>query len=237
MSQIRHELSAQAAGLEAASNAATSSLGLTPGEFAWFSGESRHPMEPQIILPDSDVVLDYFTSHATLYGGLIANDAGKYKYGHIQASVSEYIPEGALHQAGRNQSPVPYIPRLLSMNDGSMNDGVINVDTPTLNPSPNDGPVVIEGIGRSPRFRKITSYHTQTGDVMVRSGELITDGHGWVDDKTIEHDAFELPDGILLPRLATVVRTIKATSYMFSQIASRNIESVSWDIKEDAPRY
>lgn len=150
----------------------------------------------------------------------------------IQASVDEYIPEGAKHQAGHHQSPVPYIPRLLTAKDG-----LITVDTPTLNPSLNDGPVVIEGMGRSPRYRKTTTYNAETGDVKVRSGELITDGHGWSDDRTIEQDAFELPDDILLPRLATVIRTIKSVSSMFDQIAWRNVENVSWKIQEEPPKW
>jgi len=235
MSDIRRELAQGAAGLEAASNAAMTSLGLAPGEFAWFTGETRQPMPPQTILPESDVEVDSFGSRATFYGGRIANDVGNFVCGHIQASVDEYIPEGGKHQAGHHQSPVPYIPRLLTVKNE-----LITVDTPTLNPSLNDGPVVIEGLGRDPRYRKTTTYNTETGDVTVRSGQLITDGHGGMyrptEDRTIEQDAFELPDDILLPRLATVIRTIKSVSSMFDQIAWRNVENVSWRIQEEPPK-
>lgn len=126
--------------------------------------------------------------------------------------------------------PKPFIPRLLTLKDG-----VITVDTPTVHASLNDGPVVVEGNGRNPRFRKTTKFYTETGALTVKSGELITDGHGWSDDKTVEHDAFELPDDILLPRLATAIRTIKTVSSMFDQIAWRNARSVRWRITEDSP--
>jgi len=236
MSDIKAELALSAAGLEAASNAAMVSLGLAPGEFAWFTGKTRQPMPPQTLLPESDVEVNYFGSRATYYGGRAANALGNFTCGHIQASVDEYIPEGAKHQSGHNTQPVPYIARLLTAKDG-----LITVDTPTLNPTLNDGPVVIEGSGRDPRYRKTTTYNVETGAVTVRSGELITDGQGGIwfptQDKTIEQDAFELPDDILLPRLATQIRTIRAVSSMFDQIAWRNARNVSWEIKEEPPKW
>lgn len=68
-------------------------------------------------------------------------------------------------------------------------------------------------------------------------GELITDGHGWKDDRTVEQNAFELPDDILLPRLATIIRTIRSVSSMFDQIAWRNVNNVSWEITEEPAKW
>jgi hypothetical protein len=229
MSDVRSELAFSATGLEVVSTAAMTSLGLTPGEFAWFSGESRQPMQPQTILPESDLKHDYYTSNISFYGGLIANELGNFTCGHIRADIPEHIPGSAKHQSGRHESPAPYVPRLLNSNHG-----IISVDTPTLNPSLSDGPVVIEGMRRDPRFRIETLYHTETSAVAFKSGELITDGLGWKDDRTVEHDAFEFPDDILLPRLATLLRTIKATSAMFEKIVWGD-DSVSVRIQEELP--
>jgi hypothetical protein len=205
-------------------------LGLAPDEFAWFRGETRQPMPAQRVVPDKPYEVDYFTSAATYYGGRIANGLGNFVCGHIHAYVSEAIPEGAKYQADPYTFPAPYIPRLLTVKKD-----LITVDTPTLNPSLSDGPVVVEGQGRSPRYRKTTVYNTETGDVTVKSGRSVN-GHGWSDDRTIEQDAFELPDDMLLLRLATVIRTIRATSSMFDQIAWRNARNVSWSIQEEPPK-
>lgn len=82
MSDFRSELARSAVGLETASNAAMVSLGLAPDEFAWFTGETRQPMPPQPVLPESDVEVDSFGSRATYYGGRIANDKGNFTCGH-----------------------------------------------------------------------------------------------------------------------------------------------------------
>ena len=189
-------------------------------------------MQPQRILPDSELEHSHVSSRVTFYGGRVENELGNFACGHIQASIMEHIPERVRHQAGRYQSPIPFIPRLLDFKNG-----VITVDTPTVHAPIDEGPVVIEGMRGmgTPRFRKTTIYNSKIGAVTVKSGELITDGHGWKDDKTVELDAGEIPEDILLPRLATVMRTIKATSRIFEQIASRNVSDVQWTITEDNP--
>ncbi|MBA3723983.1 MAG: hypothetical protein H0W89_03780 [Candidatus Levybacteria bacterium] len=223
------ELAENAASLEAASKAATGSLGLKPGEFDWFTGEVRHAMSPQSILPESTTELDYYTDNVTFYGGGIANEAGNFGFGHIQASIDE--PLEGKHQAGEHQSPVPYIPRLLTVKNG-----IITVDTPTKHAPVGEGPVVVEGLGRNPRFRKTTKYDTRTGLLTVRSGQLITDGHGWVDDRTIEQDASELPEDILAPRVATVLRTMKATATIFEKIAWKDDGNVKVKVVRSSKR-
>lgn len=230
MNHLRTELTRDSAWLEATSNAAIRSLGLAPGEFAWLTGKTRTPMEPQTVLAESDVLVDSFTSSATLYGGRIENKMGNFACGEIQAYVTELVKDGHTHQAGDSIMPTPFTPRFLTVKNK-----IITVDTPTVNPSLDDGPLVIEGMGYSPRFRETTRYNTETGDVTFKSGELITDGHGYGDDRTIEQNAFEFPDKILLPRLATLLRAIGSTSAMLEQIAWRKVDKVSWEIQENPP--
>lgn len=230
MSELLDNISIEASGLEAVANAATAGLGLVPGEFAWYTAEASRPMKPQTVLRESRVLVDFYTNRATLYGGLIANAAGDFAYGHIRASVKERNPDGVMHQTSRYDPPVPYTPRILTVKDGR-----VTVDTPTMNPSLSGGPVVVEGMTRSPRFRETTEYDIRTGDVMFRRGQLMTAGEGWGDDQTITQDAFEFPDEITLPRLETVVRTIRAASYLFTQVAARNVSDVRFSMYVEDP--
>jgi hypothetical protein len=228
------ELQFQVASLEASCGAAMTSLGLESGGFAWFTGEVRYPMVPQEILPDRQILdnllgielepkilHDTYSSNVTYYGGKAENQVGRFSCGHVQAHISEPIPEGAKHLSGTSVLPVPYIKRLLELHNHQ-----IKVDTPTMNPSLNDGPLVIEGFGSNPRFRNVTTYDTETGELQVRHGQHITSGHGWGEDRTTAQNAFELPQDVLDLRVATMVRTIGATALIFDKISSgeRDVE-------------
>jgi hypothetical protein len=115
--------------------------------------------------------------------------------------------------------------------------GLITIDTPTAKLAPSDGPAVKEGMGGHYRYRKTTVYNTKTWDVTVKSGDLVTNGQGWqIADRTVEQDAFSLPEEILLVRLATATRTLKAAAAIFLQIAQKNPDGVTWSVTKNPPR-
>lgn len=230
MSNLHDSLPAKAADLEATSHAAMESLGLSSGNFAWLSGKTFHPMTPQRIIPESTLLHDSVSSNVTYYGGRAANSLGRFTPGHIQAYINEPIPEGAMHSSGDTVFAKPFISRILTVHNG-----LITVDTPTTQPSLTDGPLVVEGYGRNPRFRNTTSYDTQTGVVKVRHGELFSDGHGWSDDRTQQQDILELPEEVVETRLATLTRTMLATTAIFDSIARRKTDRVTWEITETSP--
>lgn len=209
----RYELTQYATGLEVAANAAIRKLDLSSGEFDWISGEVRHPMPPQRILPDSSLVHDSYSDNVTFYGGGIENDRGNFNFGHIQASISEPLP-GAQHSSGNTSLPKPYIPRLLTVHKG-----IITVDTPTMHVPNESEPLVREGTRSNIRFRRQTRYYPSTDRLVVVKGILKTDGHGWSDDQTTEQDATELPENLLSQRVGALKRTIRATATIFEKIA------------------
>lgn len=237
LAPLRGNLVEAATDLDITSYAAMEGLGLKENEFSWFNGDARYAMEPQAISTDSarwaklflgsyqPILHDSYSSNVTYYGGRIANEAGRFACGHIQAHISEPIPEGAKHQSGDLELPVPYIPRILEFNRG-----IFTVGTPTKHGNPSEGPVVVEGNGRNPRFRKTTVYNINTGDISVRHGQFITDGHGWSIDKTKLSDISELDEEVATQRLATMVRTLRAATYIFGQIASRDTSHVTWKV-------
>lgn len=226
MSGIRTELAQGAIALDVAANAAICGLGLVPGEFVWLSGETRQSQEPQIVIPDFNIILDGPGDKATVYGGS-TDKIGKFAYDRITAHIYEPTPEGTKHLSAQNLLPTPYIRRNLKAKDG-----VISVHTSTATPSLNDGPVVVEGNGRNPGYREITTYYSDTENVTVHGGRLICGREIRTEDRTIEQDAFELPDDLLVPRLMTLARTIKAAAAVFEKIALKDATSISWDIKK-----
>lgn len=229
MSGIRTELTHGAAALDVAANAAMCSLGLVPGEFVRFSGETHQSPAPQIVIPDFGIALDSFGDKATVYGTPINTDSNS-AYDHITAHIHEPIPDGSKHQSAPNLLPVPYMRRSLFAKYG-----IIAVHTPTTSPSLNAGPMVIEGNGRNPTYREITTYYGETGRVTVKGGQLICGRHIRTEDRTTEQDALELPDDILVPRLMALVRTIKATTAVLEKIAMLDAQSVSWQIQKASP--
>jgi hypothetical protein len=230
VAEARNELASTAAMMEAAGYAAMGSLGLQENEFAWFTGRIEYPMEPQRILRDSEMVLSSFTSNATFFGGKATNNVGQLGCGQIVARIAEPLTDGTKHQSGRNQMPVPYVARLVSLNGDR-----VCVDTPARNAPLEQGPVVIEGRGRNPRFRKTTVYHTQSGDVVFKSGRLISDGRGVLEDKTGAQDAFEQPDEILLPRLQEVIRSMLNVANIFEKVAWQEYGQAHWEVVTDKP--
>jgi hypothetical protein len=213
------ELVESAAGLGAASKAAATSLGLEAEKFNLFTGEIRHPMIPQAILPDGLAEHDSYPDVVRFYGGSVSSKARGLKFGDIEASINE--PVEGKHQLSEHTLLVPYIPRLLTVK-GTL----ITVDTPTTHAPLGEGPVVIEKKATGERFRKVTSYDSETGQVAVKSGTSYTDHlmRNW--DGTTWHDASDLPDEMLELRVATVVRTIKAAATIFEKIAMKDDSGV-----------
>lgn len=234
MSNIE-ELQLRTAGLEATSGVAMSALGLEQERFAWFTGSVHYPMAPQEIIPDQQhlalpkIMHDTYSSRVTYYGGKAVNMLGNFSCGHIQAHIAEPIPEGAKHLSGDNVLPAPYITRILELHNG-----ILTVDTPTKSPSVNDGPLVVEGAHSNPRFRNVTIYNADTGEITVRHGEHFTHGHGWGIDKTTTTSATELSQELLDLRLATMLRTIGAAAMIFDRIISNDTE-VDLKVVRDDP--
>lgn len=219
---LQRELAENVACLEAGVNAAMTSLELIPDDFARLIGKVTR----STVLPGRGVEDDSFFGHADLYGGLSTGASS----GFIRARVSELIPEGGLYRATHNR-PSSHIPRLFAADKGR-----IIIDTPTLVPGKTDGPVVIEGSGDARRYRKVTTYHTETGDVTVRYGERATCGSALTQDNTREVDVFILPVGIRSVRLATLARTITNVSCIFERIAWGDAANVSWEVEKESSR-
>lgn len=227
---LRTELAQGAVALDVAASAAICGLGLVPGEFVSLRGETRQPKEPQVVIPDFNIILDGPGDRATVYGRSI-NSSGSFAYDRITAHIHEPTPEGTKHLSAQNLLPMPYIRRSLKAKDG-----VISVHTPTATPSLDGGPVVVEGNGRNPAYREITTYNSETENVTVYGGRLICGREVRTEDRTIEQDAFELPDDLLVPRLMALVRTIKAATAVFEKVALKDATSVSWSIQKGSPQ-
>jgi hypothetical protein len=216
-----------------AMNAAVQAHGLVPDHFKWLHGEIRHPMEPQPILapgPLTDwpwyvdaVAHDYFTSSLTVYGGKIANRAGDFRFGHIQGSICEPTSPGVKHQSNSTDPPVPYIERTLTINNG-----IVTVRTPEKDKPVDQGPVVFEGMTGHGRFATVTCYDPRSTDLTIRSGDFLTDGHGWSDDRTVAQNALQLPSGILEDRIATMARTLSAVTDILTKVAQQDGAQASW---------
>jgi hypothetical protein len=181
-----------------AADAVVASRYLSRRNFAYITGEVRHPMKPQPILSDSDTLVDFYRDYVTVYGD-----------GHINASIHE--PSRRRHQAGQGTMPLPYIPRLLNVKDG-----VLTVDTPTVREPSKREPTVTEEshyYGVSQRFRVVTVFDTKSGSITAETGKLVGDGWGVIfRDERTKVDLAGLPRDIQRRRLATVARTLDAAT-------------------------
>ena len=229
--EAHNELASAAAAMEATGYAAMGSLSLQENNFAWFTGEILHPMPRQAVLRNSTHEADTYSSSATFFGGKATDIPQEAHCGNILARICEPLTDGTKHESGRNEFPVPYIRRLVALSGN-----VITVDTPTRHAPLGEGPVVLEGCGRGPRFRKTAVYDTQTGKLELKSGNILTDRRGSVNDETIGHDAFEMPEDILQVRIGEVLRSIKMVTAIFEKVAWQDYLSVRWQIVDQPPQ-
>jgi hypothetical protein len=214
---------------DAAMSAAVRVHHLEPGQFKWLSGSVQYPMEPQPILapiwPLEALVHDNFRSSVTVYGGSIANQEGDFSFGHVHGFIAEATPPGVKHQSTRVDPPVPYITRVLTIKNG-----VVTVRTPEKDLPTNQGPVVFEGMNGFGRYATITCYNPLSGTLTVRSGDFITDGHGWSIDRTVEEDALQLHSAITQERIATMTRTLTAAADILRKMAQWNSALARWEV-------
>lgn len=225
MVELRGELEASASALEAAAHGARARLALAPEQFAWF-GATVYQNTPA---GEASIAT---TDEAAFYGGLIKNDSGDYGYGYVQSHIQEPIPEGELFDAVHSVDPAPFIQRTLDVRDG-----IFTVQSLTRNPSPRQGPVITESEADR-NYILSTSYNAHDGGVIVRGGEGKTGlGHRTDGARLIEYDVFELPESIRVVRLASLIRTIKATSAIFEGIALGDLPNGKVEIQRQPPSY
>ena len=227
MLELRRELAKEAADLAILANVAMTMLDLEPYKFALFTGNADLDIDPQRLFEGSDVRHTQLPNHVSYYGGRIATEHGGATSGQIQATIFEPISDGDRHQAGPMELPVPFIRRNLAVKNGQ-----ITVDTPVYEPTNQSGPVISETVGHNLRFRETTVYDTRSGIISIRTGDMITDGQKLIADRTLEIDGTNIPDEILLLRLAVVLRTVKAVSSIFAGIVWRDENFVRSSIIE-----
>lgn len=220
---LQRELAVNTARLEAGTNAAMASLGITFDDFTRLIGTVTRP----VALPGNGIEVSPFYGHADLYGERAVDTSS----GFVEALINEAIPEGGLYRSAPNRPLSSSIPRYLTVDKGC-----ITVSTPTACPTETDGPVVIEEMGGARRYRKVTTYNAHTGGMTVRNGERATCGGVLVKDGTTEVGVFTLPDEVRSIRLATLARTIASVSCIFERIASGDIKDVSWEIEKESSK-
>lgn len=208
---------------------------LEPDQFDWLQGEVRHSMEPQPILTPGPLTEwpwyieatdhDSFASTVTVYGGRITNREGNFHYGHVSGHIAEPTPSGTKHQSNRHDPPIPFIVRILTIKDS-----IVTVRTPEKDQPVGEGPVVFEGMRGHGRWATVTCYDPRSDELTIRSGNFVTDGQGWSDDRTIAEDARQLPRAIVEARVATMVRTLNSTADILNKIASRDSERAEWSV-------